>query len=112
MKELIENIKAQIKYCEEHPAVSDSVDLTVPEAKLILQALTEQPQWIPISSYDELPDGNIWITRKSIDIAIQSDGAHIKSVRDRQYVFEGEFGVIAYLPYVEPEPYQPKTENP
>jgi len=62
-----------------------------------------KPQWIPISSYDELPDDKIWLTSINGNISITS-GANGRW----SYLKDEKPFYIAYLPYVEPEPY--KTE--
>jgi hypothetical protein len=64
-----------------------------------------QPKWIPIKSYDELPDGTIWVTRVNGTTYID-DIKYIKAI-------EGHYGygknnyIIAYMPFTKPEPYKP-----
>lgn len=60
-------------------------------------------KWTPVSSPDEIPDGRHWTTWKNGNV----DDLIIARHRYTEEGFREIFGeIVAYMPYIEPEPYQ------
>ncbi len=69
------------------------------------EALCDKTRWIPIQSPNDLPDGHLWICTDGGQIGdkiVRRDGEYLTS-------FESYYAdVVAYMPFIEPEPYQPE----
>ena len=73
-------------------------------------------EWIPISSINEIPkEGAYWVTfeyenghRETSHIGW--DKFHERWDDEEGWALEDEDYIIAYMPYFEPEPYNPKSE--
>ena len=78
---------------------------------------TSKGEWIPISSIDEIPkEGAYWVTfeyengyRETSHIWRDTFRKHWND--EEGWALDNENYVIAYMPYFEPKPYNPKSEQ-
>ena len=73
--------------------------------------IEQEPQWIPCSDPSDLPkDKRLWITREISDgfFTLREVSDVIWDMTEWSYDVSG---VVAYMPYWEPEPYTERRED-